>query len=108
MRTRISLTVLAGLLLTAPAMRAESVTVNLGQSAQDYVLTGIGAIDPTGSYFNQQGDCVGTGATTTCTLSGTYTGSTPGYTGGTYSFLTIFSSNPIPDPTIISESEDPL
>jgi hypothetical protein len=33
---------LAGLLLAAPAMRATSIGVNLGQSAQDYVLTGQG------------------------------------------------------------------
>jgi hypothetical protein len=108
MKAIISAAALAGLLLAAPAMRAESVTVNLGQSAQDYVLTGLGAINPTGSYFNQQGDCAGTGATTTCTLSGAYTGATPGYTSGTYSFLTIYPSNPAPYPPIESISEQPL
>jgi hypothetical protein len=99
--------VLASLLLAAPIMQATSISVNLGQSAQDYVLTGQGNNGSNyGTYLNTQGSCVSGVSSTSCSLTGTYTGSTPGYTGGTYDFVTTYlGTGPSPLGAI---SADPL
>ena len=91
MRISTSVCVLASLLLAAPAMRATSISVNLGQSAQDYVMIGQGNNGANyGTYLNTQGSCVAGASSTTCSLTGSYTGSTAGYTGGTYDFVTTY------------------
>ncbi len=74
---------------------AQSVTINLGQSAQNYVLTGTGASNVQGAtygnYYNTQGACVTTGTITTCDLTGAFTSSSQGYAAGTYDFQTAFT-----------------
>ena len=75
----------------------KSVTINLGQSAQNYVLTGTGPStsdgNTYGNYYNTQGSCVTAGATTTCDLTGNFTSSSPAYAAGTYDFQTIFTGS---------------
>ena len=75
----------------------QSVTINLGQSAQNYVLTGTGPSSGNGgtygNYYNTQGSCVTSGATTTCDLTGSFTSSTAGYASGTYDFQTVFTGS---------------
>ncbi|MGA2810108.1 MAG: PEP-CTERM sorting domain-containing protein [Candidatus Acidiferrum sp.] len=91
MKFRNGLLALAGVLALSGGVRADSVTVNLGQSSQDFVETGIG--DNGGGkaqWFITQGACVVAGGDTTCTLSGSYTGSTAGYTSGTYSLVATY------------------
>jgi hypothetical protein len=98
--------VLAGVLLAAPIMQAASISVNLGQSAQNYVLTGQGTDNPYGTYLNTQGTCVAGASSTTCSLTGSYTGSTAGFTGGTYDFVTTYlGTGPSP---LGSISENPI
>jgi MYXO-CTERM domain-containing protein len=90
MRVTIAAFAFVGLLLAAPAVQAESISVNLGQSAQDYLLTGQGTDNPYGTYLNTQGACSAGSSTTSCILSGAFTGTTAGYTGGTYQFITTY------------------
>ncbi|MFY9854510.1 MAG: hypothetical protein WAK26_11610, partial [Terracidiphilus sp.] len=104
MRISTSVCVLAGLLLTASAVQATSISVSLGQSAQDYLLTGQGTDNPYGTYLNTQGACVAGVSTTTCSMTGTYTGSTPGFTSGTYDFVTTYLGTGPSDLESISES----
>ena len=81
------------LLLASPVLRADTVSINLGQSAQDYILTGQGPNGSSqGTFLNEQGACTSSGGTTTCNLTGLYTGSTPGFTGGTYDFVTTYAT----------------
>jgi hypothetical protein len=93
MKSRYGLSVVAAIFAVAFTLRAD-VTVDLGQSAQNFVETGIGQ---TASGFNQwfiqQGSCAFNGTDTTCVLSGDYTGSAPGYTGGTYSLVTTYAGD---------------
>ena len=111
MKARVSLLTFACLLLAVPAVQATSVTVSLGESAQSYTLLGQGAYGPYlpfqyGTYLNTQGACTAGASSTSCTLSGTYTGTTPGYTSGTYDFVTTYpGTGPSELATI---SEDPL
>ena len=64
----------------------QTVTINLGQSAQNYVLTGTGPSAGNGgtygNYYNTQGSCVTAGTTTTCDLTGNFTSSTLRLSGG--------------------------
>jgi len=106
MRISTSVCVLAGLLFAAPAMQATSISVNLGQSAQDYVLTGRGTDNPYGTYLNTQGSCVAGASSTACSLTGSYTGSTAGFTSGTYDFVTTYLG--IGASPLESISEDPI
>jgi hypothetical protein len=106
MRMSTSVIVLAGLLFAAPAVQATSISVNLGQSAENYVLTGQGTDNPYGTYLNTQGSCVAGVSSTTCSLTGSYTGSTAGFTSGTYDFVTTYlgtGASPL-----ASISEDPI
>jgi hypothetical protein len=100
MRLPLRIAVLAGVTLGhASIAQAYSVTIDLGLSAQDYVLYGQGAYSPgLGSFTNQQGSETynpGTN-TTTDTLSGSITGSTdPGLASGSYEFVTTYLGTPI-------------
>lgn len=78
--------------LGAPHAKADTtVAVNLGQSSQNLIETGIGDNGFNfAQWFITQGACVFGGVDTTCTLSGNFTGSTPGFTGGTYAMITTF------------------
>ena len=83
---------MAALLVLAGTTRADTVSVDLGVSSQSFTETGIG---DNGSHKAQwyitQGACVVAGGNTTCTLSGNFTGSTAGYTGGTYALVTSYT-----------------
>lgn len=91
MRLRHGIYVLAGILAMACSLQAADVTVDLGASAQNFVQYGAG--DNGSGYAQwwiQQGSPTVAGGSTTDLLSGSYTGTTPGYTGGTYQFLTTY------------------
>ena len=91
---RLSIFVVTGLLLTSVAAQAVPVTVNLGQSAENFVEYGLGPnSDNLGTYAFDQGTCAFDGTNTTCTLSGAFTGSAPGFTSGTYMLVTRYGSN---------------
>lgn len=91
---RLGILAVAGSLAIAGTTRAESVTVNLGTSSQLFEQIGIGD-DGYGNaqWYIIQGACAAGGGDTTCTLSGNYTGSTAGYTSGTYSLVTTYVGN---------------
>ena len=83
----------------AGAAAADTVTISLGASAQNYVLYGQGAYSlGLGSFTNQQGDesyDAGTN-TTTDTLTGAITGSNiASLSSGTYSLVTTYTGTPI-------------
>ena len=91
---RRSIFAVAGLLLTSVAAQAVPVTVNLGPSAEDFVEYGLGPnSDNLGTYAFDQGACAFDGTNTTCTLSGAFTGSVPGFTSGTYTLVTRYDNN---------------
>lgn len=92
------------LMLAIPVAQATSITVNLGQSAQNYTLTGQGEVNSHGTYLNTQGACSVGASTTSCLLSGAYTGSTTGFTDGSYQFITTYTNGEPPQ----SVSEDPV
>ncbi len=86
-----SVLALSGLLAALPAARATTiVTVDLGVSAQDYTLIGQALDNPYGTYINLQGACTAGATTTSCLLSGAFTGTTPGFTDGTYDLITTY------------------
>ena len=94
MNIRVSIFVVTGLLLTSVAAQAVPVTVNLGQSAENFVEYGLGPnSDNRGTYAFDQGTCAFDGTNTTCTLSGAFTGSAPGFTSGTYTLVTRYGGN---------------
>ena len=81
-----------GLLFTPFLAQAALVTLNLGQSAQNVTLNGTGPNSSSlGTYVVTLGACVPGASTTTCTLSGAFTSSTPGLESGTYSLVTVYS-----------------
>ena len=76
---------LLGLLLTALMAQAAPVTVDLGLSAQNFTMAGSGPNNAgLGQYIITLGACSTSNGSTTCTLSGNFTGATPGFTVGTY------------------------
>ena len=80
-----------GLLLTSFLMQAASVTVNLGQTAQNLTLAGLGPnASGLGRYLVTLGACTPSGGNTTCILSGAFTGTSSGLTSGTYSLTTTY------------------
>ena len=82
---------LLGLLGTALVAQADSITVNLGQTAQNFTMAGSGPNGAgLGQYVITLGACTVAGGNTTCTLSGSFTGTTPGFTSGTYSVVTTY------------------
>src|ERR1019366_4919802 len=65
--------------------------ITLGSSNQPFTLTGIGPnAQGQGQANVQWGSCAYDGTTTTCTLSGSYTGLGP---GGTYAFVFSYTGN---------------
>jgi hypothetical protein len=84
--------VLATAMLSSSTMFAGTITVDLGQSNQNYTLIGTGGSNGYGTYSVEQGACVAGASETTCTLSGAYTGLTPGYLSGTYSLITTYAN----------------
>lgn len=89
--SQIAFWVLGGLLATPFMAQAASVTINLGQSAQNFTLAGLGANGSgLGQYTVTMGACTPSGSTTTCIISGSFTGGTPGLTSGTYSLATTY------------------
>ena len=83
-------------LSATPAAYAAQYTLNLGQSNENFTEYGLGAgaysgFGSRGFFALSQGNCVGT-TTTTCTLTGSFSGSSmPGFGSGTYSFVTSYS-----------------
>ena len=83
---------LGGLLLTPLLAQAGLVTLNLGQSVQNVTLNGTGPNSSSlGTYVVTMGACIPGATTTTCTISGEFTSSTPGLESGTYSLVTVYS-----------------
>jgi hypothetical protein len=78
---------------------ADTISVDLGQSAQNFTLYGQGPIAPgIGSFKNGQGSGVFDSGTnsSTFTLSGTITSGSPGYNSGTYDFITTYAGQDTP------------
>ena len=84
---------IAGALIASPSLRADTVSVTLGLSNENYTMTGQGSNGTYGTFLDEQGACTASGGTTTCNLTGSYTGSTPGFTSGTYNFITTYDSS---------------
>jgi hypothetical protein len=83
-----------GLLLTPFAAHAASVTLSLGQTAQNFTLAGLGSNGSgLGTYTVTMGACAPVGPNTQCTLSGAFTGTASGLTSGTYSLVTTYPGN---------------
>jgi hypothetical protein len=71
--------------------QAASVTVDLGLSAQNFAMAGSGPNTAgLGQYIITMGACSVSEGNTTCTLSGNFTGTTPGFTAGTYILSTTY------------------
>lgn len=96
MKRVLGLVVTCGLMAATSAAVAGSIDLSLGASTQGF--TGIGVQN--GGYEGyqllrfEQGSCSGT-ASTTCTLSGSFTSSVTGFTSGSWSFVTTYSGTPI-------------
>ncbi len=80
----------AVLFLFSATLYAETITVNLSQSNEIYSLIGTGGSGGYGTYLAQQGNCSSGATQTVCTLTGAYTGSTPGFTSGNYLLTTTY------------------
>jgi len=85
-----------GVAFTGLALHAD-ITVDTGASTQNFVLTGQGATGAgNGTYNIQQGACTAAAGTTTCHLSGALAaGGSPGFTSGTYDFITTFATSDV-------------
>jgi len=83
----------------APSACADTtITVNLGPSTQDFIQYGLGPdIFGDGLYASAQGACSMVGLNTQCILSGSFTSSTAGFPGGSYSFVTTYAGPDTPD-----------
>lgn len=80
-----------------------TVTLNLGQSNQNYDFYGITVNSGLGYWFVQQGTCGTSGGNTRCDLTGNFTGSTPGFTSGTYDLVTTYTGTaPFPIPELVA------
>lgn len=90
---------LLGMVSTALIAQAAPVTVDLGLSAQNLTMAGSGPNNAgLGQYIVTMGACTASNGNTTCTLSGNFTGSTSGFTAGTYILSTTYvgtGSSPI-------------
>lgn len=85
---------IAALILAVPALHASPITIDFGQSTQNLTQQGLGAnAGGFGQWQITQGACSFGGVDTTCNLSGNYTGSTPGFTSGTYDLVTTYVGN---------------
>jgi hypothetical protein len=89
MKVKHSLLAVACVLGMACTARAGTITVNLGPTPQLLTETGIGD-DGFGDaqWYITMGSCSPSGGNTSCVFSGSYTGSTAGFTGGTFSLVT--------------------
>ena len=98
MRARHSLLVVAAMFAMACTLRADTtVTVNLGPSSQNFVDFGLGLnVNNHGSDTAAQGACTEVGSNTECLMSGSFTGSSTGFTSGTYSFVTEYAGPDTP------------
>jgi hypothetical protein len=85
-----------GVTFTGLTLHADIFVVT-GASTQNFTLTGQGATGAgNGTYNIQQGDCTTAAGTTTCHLSGALAaGGSPGFTTGTYDFITTFASSDV-------------
>lgn len=91
---RFHLAVLTAALFSTGILHADTITVSLGTSDQNYTLVGTGGSNGFGTYLAQQGTCFGgSSLTTTCILTGSYTGTTPGYDKGSYTITTTYNSS---------------
>lgn len=90
---KLFLAVLAVLSCGAVAAHADTITIHLNQSNESYTLVGAGGSNGYATYFAQPGACTSGATLTTCLLTGTYTGSTPGYTAGTYTLTSSFANS---------------
>ena len=80
-----------GVLIIPLTAQGASVTVNLGLSAQNFTMAGSGPnMAGLGQYIITMGACSATDGNTTCTLSGNFTGASPGFTAGTYLLSTTY------------------
>jgi hypothetical protein len=80
------------LLLTACVGQAATVTLNLGQSAQNITLNGTGPNSSSlGTYVVTLGACTPGATSTTCIVSGAFTSAAAGLASGTYSLATTYS-----------------
>ena len=98
MRAKILGLVAVGL-LGIPLAQGGPVSVSLGASSQDFIETGTGlsANPARATWVITQGACNLVSGTTTCTLSGAITGGTlPGFSSGTYSFVTTYAGSNAP------------
>lgn len=97
-----------GVAFTALTLHAD-IFVDLGASTQNFILTGQGQVPgPFGTWGIQQGSCGPLTGTVTCTLSGSIVaGGSPGFTSGTYSFVTTFLATDLDPVQGISASVDP-
>jgi hypothetical protein len=86
----LKLAALSTALLFSGTMYADTVTVYLGQSNQNYTLEGEGGSGGYGTYLAQQGDCAAGASDTTCTLTGNFTSTSSGTPSGTYSLVTTY------------------
>lgn len=90
---KLQLVILAALSFGSVAMFADTISIHLNQSNENYVLNGTGGLNGYATYDALPGDCATVASVTSCTLTGSYTGSTPGYTAGTYILTTSFDSS---------------
>jgi len=89
---RFKVAVVAAALFSAGIIPAETITINLGTSNQNYTLLGTGGSGGLGTYLAQQGTCAAGSSLTTCTLTGNYTGTTAGYDAGAYTLTTTYNT----------------
>lgn len=88
-----TLAVLAALLFSVPALHATSINLTLNTSNENFALIGLGNDGAgIGQFEMDLGACVSGASTTTCTLSGRYSGATAGYTSGDYSISTTYAN----------------
>jgi hypothetical protein len=89
--------------LAAGAASATEVTLNLGPSAQNFTLYGLGAVSTGafgsgtyGSFDAGQGACSVSGSETTCLLSGSYTSTVSGIASGSWTLTTQYAGTDSP------------
>jgi len=92
--------------LTTLALHADTITVNMGPSSEDFTLTGQGDVAGQGTYTVQQGACSTSAGITTCDLTGSIFGGSPGFNSGTFDFITRFASGDAPIGAV-SDGPDP-
>lgn len=85
--------VLAFLLFLVPALHATPIAITLDQSNENFALIGLGNdTNGIGQFEMDLGPCSVGATITTCTLTGRYTGGTPGYTAGNYTITTTYAN----------------